>query len=100
MELESNGMSARCFMRQRGRRIGLRGHRGRRIGLRGHRGRRIRRPTAQSGLRSLAQGLLRPLCACWVRAGLDYGVHETGDFVYSTVRNVLRPKSWTQLEGK
>ena len=32
------------------------------------RGRRIRRPTAQSGLRSLAQGLLRPLCACFSRA--------------------------------
>ena len=29
-----------------------------------HRGRRIRRPTAQSSLRSSAQGLLRPLCAC------------------------------------
>ena len=35
------------------------------IGLRGHRGRRIRRPTAQSGRRSSAQGLLCPLCACW-----------------------------------
>ena len=39
------------------------------IGLRGHRGRRIRRPTAQSGRRSSAQGLLCPLCACWFRAG-------------------------------
>ena len=69
-------MSARCFMRRRGRRIGLRGHRGR----------QVRRPTAQSGRRSSARGLLCPLCACCVRAGLDYGVHETGDFVYGTVR--------------
>ena len=41
------------------------------IGLRGHRGRRIRQPTAQSGRRSSAQGLLCPLCACCFRAGLD-----------------------------
>ena len=40
----------------------------RRIGLRCHCGRQVRRPTAQSGRRSLAQGLLCPLCACWVRA--------------------------------
>ena len=46
MELESNGVSARCFMRQRGRRIGLRGHRGR----------QVCRPTAQSGRRSSARG--------------------------------------------
>ena len=61
MELESNGVSARCFMR----------HRGRRIGLRGHRGRQVRRPTAQSGRRSSARGLLCPLCACCVRAGWE-----------------------------
>ena len=41
---------------------------GRRIGLRGHRGRRIRRPTAQSGRRSSAQGLLCPLSAWCVQA--------------------------------
>ena len=51
MESGSHGMSARRSMRQRGR--------------------RIRRPTAQSGRRSSAQGLLCPLCACWFRAGLD-----------------------------
>ena len=47
----SHGMSARRSMMQLGRRILL--------------------PTAQSGRRSSARGLLCPLCACWVRAGLD-----------------------------
>ena len=40
------------------------------------------RPAAQSELRSLAQGLLRPLCACCSRASLENPVHGMGDLVY------------------
>ena len=62
MELESKGVLARCFMRQRGR--------------------RIRRPTAQSGLRSASRRAAPPALCLLALGRLENPVHGTGGLVY------------------